>query len=661
MKFRDTFLNDDEEGGRKAADELLIQVQHYLKELGLDVHGTDVLVRAYANLRGLGQACVKHGTMKATADICLFANGFTRRQPLFDFVDVGLGKERADHKVRGTQLHENLHMRKLILSVETFNFFVSQLQCRHVILGVCHDSGYVPFLERYAADESIRDRVTLLEGYQVGMGIRELGFKRIVSFTSVFASRPGSNSQIIRDQPKTTSNTIQAIKGSYTCAAVDPRRLGPVLKNEQGLRMDKPLSAEPDLVKAMRKKRVCYWLFLRGHCDGCNRDHGHPPLNVNEQHALWFSARQSTCYAHAKIATAIRVPSMVDVSDRAFVVAQSLLETIRSTSDTPPLSTEQDHPATEKATMKSYESQPSMQCSHKGNPDFYGLGIRVGLYLQLTTAILAKYLRPSAVPENLAANAIFLLALFIAVAAATLVSELRPEEIIVLLQLCFGFLFSVLSLLGSQVSFDRLWLLNNGTVHPSMASFARLTLTMAICVYAGWFWYRGRTSLNLSECPANIFFITKLSIYGGIGTFFQVQSTLTLIAVGGFFAWQSVELFQSLIALVCSRAARNARGIVSLWSPEDEHDEKTISSSFSRGLLKKLVTSYHVFSRLRHFARSNIFETLPRKFCWTESIDLNAIRSPLNPVDMESNNIMNTSDKFLSLSGSLSAWQQMLA
>ncbi|KAL9008580.1 MAG: hypothetical protein Q9173_006309 [Seirophora scorigena] len=100
FKFRDNFLNKDEEGGREAADELLVQVHKYVGELGLDVNKTDVVVRAYANLRGLGKFCARDGLMNATADVGLFANGFTIRQPLFDFVDVGLGKERADNKVR---------------------------------------------------------------------------------------------------------------------------------------------------------------------------------------------------------------------------------------------------------------------------------------------------------------------------------------------------------------------------------------------------------------------------------------------------------------------------------------------------------------------------------------------------------------------------------
>lgn len=101
MQFRAEFLNKNEEGGRRAADELLVSVRQYLKQLEMDVENTDIVVRAYANLQGLGKHCVRDGLIKTTADLGLFANGFTKRQPLFDFVDVGLGKERADDKLRG--------------------------------------------------------------------------------------------------------------------------------------------------------------------------------------------------------------------------------------------------------------------------------------------------------------------------------------------------------------------------------------------------------------------------------------------------------------------------------------------------------------------------------------------------------------------------------
>lgn len=61
----------------------------------------DIMVRAYANLVGLAQACSQSGKLKHAADLGLFAVGFTKRQALFDFVEVGAGKERAGLMIRG--------------------------------------------------------------------------------------------------------------------------------------------------------------------------------------------------------------------------------------------------------------------------------------------------------------------------------------------------------------------------------------------------------------------------------------------------------------------------------------------------------------------------------------------------------------------------------
>ncbi|KAI4186106.1 MAG: hypothetical protein L6R41_003678 [Letrouitia leprolyta] len=282
--FREVFLNKSEEGGRNAADELLARVKRYLKGLGLDMNNTDVVIRAYANLRGLGKACIKNGLMRATADLSLFANGFTGRQPLFDFVDVGLGKERADHKVK-----------------EVFNFFVTIPQCKHIVLGVSHDSGYAPFLERFAADTTISDHITLLEGYQVSAGIRHLGFKHVVEFPTVFAQAPSSTSHHISTQPQNPLKEVNgAAKGPFRSTVEDPKRLGPVLKTGEGRRLDMPLAVDKSLVQAMQKKGLCYWLFLKGHCDGCKRNHFHPTLSGEEQDALWVVARQGTCFTHQK-------------------------------------------------------------------------------------------------------------------------------------------------------------------------------------------------------------------------------------------------------------------------------------------------------------------------------------------------------------------------
>ncbi|KAL8892763.1 MAG: hypothetical protein Q9215_000355 [Flavoplaca cf. flavocitrina] len=284
--FRDDFLDKNEVGGRLVADELLAQVNHYIKGLNLDVESTDVVVRAYANLRGLGKACVKNNSMKSTADLGLVANGFTSRYPLFDFVDVGLGKERADHKIR-----------------ESFRFYIESSQCKHVLLGICHDSGYVPFFEEFVANESVRNRVTLLEGYQVSPAIRNLGFKRKVRFPSVFAPgwTPIAHNSGDQAQTPTPATASRVTKAPFQCSAVDASRLGPIMKNEQGKRIDKHLRVDPGAVQALMEKNLCTWFYLKGFCAGCDRNHAHRLLNEQQSLDRIVYALLSTLLSHPSV------------------------------------------------------------------------------------------------------------------------------------------------------------------------------------------------------------------------------------------------------------------------------------------------------------------------------------------------------------------------
>ncbi len=65
-----------------------------------DPENIDVVVRAYANLRDLGRACWRE-MRTFTDDLRQFAGDFNAQQPLFDIIDVGRGKERADRKIQG--------------------------------------------------------------------------------------------------------------------------------------------------------------------------------------------------------------------------------------------------------------------------------------------------------------------------------------------------------------------------------------------------------------------------------------------------------------------------------------------------------------------------------------------------------------------------------
>ncbi|KAK3175400.1 hypothetical protein K4F52_010293 [Lecanicillium sp. MT-2017a] len=97
--FRTELLNKAT-GGEDAADALNDAMQQWMEQLGL---GNDVVVhvKAFANVGGLGTALKARGMVNDLNQLRHFAARFSSRKALFDFVDVGNGKEKADHKLRG--------------------------------------------------------------------------------------------------------------------------------------------------------------------------------------------------------------------------------------------------------------------------------------------------------------------------------------------------------------------------------------------------------------------------------------------------------------------------------------------------------------------------------------------------------------------------------
>ena len=72
------------------------KVREHLVSLGAainDPNTVPVMVKAYAHLNGIAQACVRDRKLNFAGDMSQFWIGFTQRYPLVDFVDVGLGKE----------------------------------------------------------------------------------------------------------------------------------------------------------------------------------------------------------------------------------------------------------------------------------------------------------------------------------------------------------------------------------------------------------------------------------------------------------------------------------------------------------------------------------------------------------------------------------------
>lgn len=200
-------------------------------------------------------------------------------------------------------------------------------------------------------------------------------------------------------------------------------------------------------------------------------------------------------------------------------------------------------------------------CAFVGNSDIYGLGIRLGIYLQWLTSLIANHHSHQEIRSNLETNSLFLLAIFIAAVVATFEGSLQSAEVVILLHVCFGSIFSVLSIWGHRARSTA-----QGTVRfPILGSALRLLLTTAISVYAMWYWFHGITALDKTGCPTYTFLLTKVYLNRAVVGFFRIQSLLVMIVYALFFLVETLLLpcFLCLAALKGMAVA----GIVLYLSP----------------------------------------------------------------------------------------------
>lgn len=188
------------------------------------------------------------------------------------------------------------------------------------------------------------------------------------------------------------------------------------------------------------------------------------------------------------------------------------------------------------------------QCTFTGNSDLYGLGIRIGIYLQWISGLLANSFHADSVQDMLATNTIFLIALFIALAISTVNDTVVAAEVAILLQFCFGFLFTVSSTWGLRITGRQL---NSAKeykkrVHfPLMGSTVRLCLATAICAYNVWFWFVGVGRLSGDTCHPMGFLFAPIDLLRRARVFFKITSVM-------FVSFLGTANLSEVVLLVCN-------------------------------------------------------------------------------------------------------------
>ena len=86
-----------------AASLLYDEIKHYIATASVfdNSGGYDVVANIYINFVGLSCKLTSCGIIESPEHFRVWINAFSINQPLFNIIDVGDGKERADHKLKG--------------------------------------------------------------------------------------------------------------------------------------------------------------------------------------------------------------------------------------------------------------------------------------------------------------------------------------------------------------------------------------------------------------------------------------------------------------------------------------------------------------------------------------------------------------------------------
>lgn len=182
-------------------------------------------------------------------------------------------------------------------------------------------------------------------------------------------------------------------------------------------------------------------------------------------------------------------------------------------------------------------------CTTELAKDLYGLGVRLGVYLQWFSGWVSNNFVIEEIAGGLDANAIFLFALLISMVSSSKSDAMTLMDGMIMMMLCGGTIWSVLSLWGYRTCVYR----KEG--HDAIRRFGgfgthlRLLLAGGVSWYAIWFWTVGVKGLprGLSQFGQNLpqsCDKTRVTAFGatltGVASTFATATTIVSLAYSSF-------------------------------------------------------------------------------------------------------------------------------
>ncbi|KND93036.1 hypothetical protein TOPH_02089 [Tolypocladium ophioglossoides CBS 100239] len=210
-----------------------------------------------------------------------------------------------------------------------------------------------------------------------------------------------------------------------------------------------------------------------------------------------------------------------------------------------------------------------LSCPVVGNPDLYGLGIRIGIYIQMLTVQLSGLLSASFQVEDHIGQGTIVFVLSTSIVLVRLLhstiqglehqAPIEPVEV-----------FPVLTLLLIQVGVCRVSSRNKTTMLMWIVELVGLSVLFA------WFWWHGMDLLPRS-CPDDkAFFFTQVSIWNWFRSLNKAGSVFAAIGTAvAVFVYCGSFIYYCAVAVVgCIQKRRD----ISEAADDDEDDERSLSA-----------------------------------------------------------------------------------
>lgn len=276
-----------------------------------------VIVRVYANVKGLAKTYKEMEILPESASLDEFVRGFNMVDAMCDYVDAGNGKECSDEKVKGRPRTVGQRSVSADFCKATFRNNLADVHCQQVFFGGTADNGYARLLGPFIEDEMVRRRITLLEGPPFAHELADIKDRfSIVSFDNVFRSQklvnikrrvsfhltpPGTPSADYATAAARAPSTPIPASATQQGSAVSRRPvMAEILQNRLGQRVDSLLSYSQQDFLSLKSRKLCNSFHLLRRCPyldnygNCQHEHGER-LNDRQMVALRAVARQSPC------------------------------------------------------------------------------------------------------------------------------------------------------------------------------------------------------------------------------------------------------------------------------------------------------------------------------------------------------------------------------